>query len=97
MNHYVLLVKLMDRKLPNEILNILEQWFSITVTCVKWNGCISQFFHLLAGVRQGGVLSPVLFAIFIDSVADRVKSTGLGCYFFSVCVSTVGLCITNFI
>ena len=68
MNHYVLLVKLMDRKLPSEILNILEQslWFSITVTCVKWNGCISQFFRLLAGVRQGGVLSPVLFAIFID-------------------------------
>jgi len=38
-------------------------------------------------VRQGGVLSPVLFAIFIDSVVDKVKSTGLGCYFFSVCVS----------
>ena len=87
MNHYVLLVKLMDRKLPSEILNILEQWFSITVTCVKWNGCISQFFRLLAGVRQGGVLSPVLFAIFIDSVVDKVKSTGIGCYFFSVCVS----------
>ena len=38
-------------------------------------------------MRQGGVLSPVLFAIFIDSVVDKVKSTGLGCYFFSVCVS----------
>jgi len=55
MNHYVLVVNLMDRKLLNEILNILEKWFSITVTSVKWNGCISQFFHLLAGVRQGGV------------------------------------------
>ena len=38
-------------------------------------------------MRQGGVLSPVLFAIFIDSVVDKVKSTGLGCYFCSVCVS----------
>jgi len=69
----------MDRRLPNQILNILEQWFSIAVTCVKWTGCISLFFHLLSGMRQRGVLSPVLFAIFIDSVVDKVKSTGLGC------------------
>jgi len=60
-------------------------------------------------VRQGGVLSPVLFAILIfysilkksqdygdvsaeaqqrlDSIVDKVKSTGLGCNFCSVCVS----------
>jgi len=45
------------------------------------------FFRLLAGVRQGGVLSPFLFAVFIDSVVDRVKVTGVGCYLFSECVS----------
>jgi len=55
----------MEKKLPNEILNILEQWFIISVTCVKWNGHVSHFFRLLAGVRQGGVLFPFLFAIFI--------------------------------
>ena len=60
-------------------------------------------------MRQGGVLSPVLFAILIfysilkksqdygdvsaeaqqrlDSIVDKVKSTGLGCYFFSLYVS----------
>ena len=64
----------------------------ITVTCVKWNGCISQFFHLLAGVRQGGVLSPVLFAIFIDSVVNKVKSTGLGYYFFLCLCQHISLC-----
>ena len=47
----------------------------------------SIFFRLLAGVRQGGVLSPFLFAVFIDSVVDRVKATGVGCYLFSECVS----------
>ena len=50
-------------------LNILEQWFIISATCVKWNGHVSHLFRLLACVRQGGVLSPFLFAIFIDSVA----------------------------
>ena len=91
MNHSALFSKLMDRKLPNEILRILELWFSISVTCVKWNGYNSHFFRLLAGVRQGGVglLSPFLFAVFIDSVVEKIKSTGVGCHYFSVCVSVI--------
>jgi len=32
-NHYALVIKLMDRKLPNELLSLLEQWFSISVMC----------------------------------------------------------------
>ena len=39
------------------------------------------------GVRQGGVLSPCLFAIFIDSVVDRVIESGLGCYLNMTCFS----------
>ena len=45
---------------------------------------------MLAGVRQGGVLSPLLFAIFIDSLIDKVRLTGVGCYISHVCVS-IGL------
>ena len=33
------------------------------------------------------VLSPFLFAVFVDSVVDRVKATGLGCHLNSVYVS----------
>ena len=28
MNHYALLLKLMDRRLPNQLLTIFELWFS---------------------------------------------------------------------
>jgi len=38
-------------------------------------------------VRQGGVLSPILFAIFIDGLVDKVRSTGVGCYLSYLCVS----------
>jgi len=87
MNHYALLTKLMDRKLPIQLLTIFESWFSISVTCVKWNGHVSHFFNLSAGVRQGGVLSPLFFAIFIDQLVDRVKSVNAGCYISTVCCS----------
>ena len=87
MNHYALLIKLMDRKLPIQLLIIFELWFSISITCVKWNGHVSHFFNLIVGVRQGGVLSPLFFAIFIDQLVDRVKSVNAGCYLSSVCCS----------
>jgi len=43
MNHCALFIKLTERKLPNEILSILERWFDISVTRVKWNGHVSHF------------------------------------------------------
>jgi len=78
----------MDRNIPSNFLFLLEKLFSVSISCVKWGSSYSEFFfQLLCGVRQGGVLSPFLFAIFVDSIADRVKATGLGCYLNSVCVS----------
>jgi len=68
MNHNALLIKLIERKIPVQLLAVLENWFIISITCVKWNGHVSHFFRLLLGVRQGGVLSPLLFAIFIYHV-----------------------------
>jgi hypothetical protein len=77
----------MERKLPVELLSVLESWFSTSVTCIKWNGHVSSFFQLLSGVRQGGVLSPLFFAIFIDKIIDVVKTVDAGCYINTVCCS----------
>jgi hypothetical protein len=59
MNHYALFIKLIKRKFPVEILKLLEYWFCMSKTCVRWDGQVSYFFAMMAGVRQGGVLSPV--------------------------------------
>ncbi len=32
------------------------------------------------GVRQGGVLSPILFTIFMDSLLESLRACGRGCY-----------------
>ena len=83
MNHYALMIKLIDKQLPLCLLKIIANWFSISVTAVKWCDCYSRFISLLAGVRQGGVLSPVLFCVFIDNLVNIVKSTNVGCYISS--------------
>ena len=87
MNHYVLFLKLMDRNLPAPLLTLLEIWFSISATCVKWCGHVSYFFRLRAGVRQGGVLSPLLFSLAIDSIVCKIKLANIGCYRSTICCS----------
>jgi len=36
--------------------------------------------RMTCGVRQGGVLSPVLFAIYVDDIANSLCSSKLGCF-----------------
>ena len=39
---------------------------------------MSRQFQILAGVRQGGVLSPCLFAVFMDSIVCKLRLAGDG-------------------
>ena len=62
-----------------QLLNILYSWFMCTVVTVKWGQCFSKCFILRAGVRQGGVLSPYLFGIYVDKLLQTLHSSGYGC------------------
>ena len=48
---------------------------------VNWNGEYSSTFSVGNGVKQGGVLSPVLFTVYLDDLIDQLKKKGLGCHF----------------
>ena len=47
---------------------------------------IMVMFTLLSDVRQGGVLFPALFAIFIDDIVLKVKLANVGCHRLSALV-----------
>jgi len=79
LNFYCLLSKLVERGLPIELLNILYIWFKFGCIVVKWGQVFSSCFVLLAGVRQGGVLSPFLFGIYVDDLLKRLHNSGFGC------------------
>ena len=78
-NHHGLFLKLMDRQVPINLLSLLENWFQASFTCVRWGGKFSRFFSLQCGVRQGGVLSPYLFAIYVDDIISKVIRMNMGC------------------
>ena len=68
----------MHRNIPSELLSIFESWFSQCYSCVKWFGFKSSYYHITIGCRQGGVLSPFLFAVYLDDVVKLVCSNNYG-------------------
>jgi len=46
---------------------------------VKWNGVTSDYFRAKNGVKQGGVLSPVLFSVYMDQLFEVLKTMNVGC------------------
>ena len=51
---------------------------------VRWGVCISDSFKVTNGVRQGGILSPQLFNIYIDGLSDILNKSSVGSLVVSV-------------
>jgi hypothetical protein len=47
---------------------------------VKWCDHTSEPFEVTNGVKQGGVLSPTLFNVYVDFVFKKLKEKRLGCH-----------------
>ena len=78
-NHNSLYMKLMKRDIPLQLLELLENWLSDSLACVKWGSSWSHIFNITLGVRQGSVLSPLLFAVYIDDIG-RLQNNRIGTF-----------------
>ena len=79
-NHEVLFHKLVERGLPLPVVRFLSSWYRDQQMCVRWGRSLSRSFCVSNGVRQGSVLSPVLFSVYLDSLLDRLADSSVGCY-----------------
>jgi hypothetical protein len=81
---------LKQRGIPALILRLLLHQYTSQKVRTLWKGETSTFFNTVNGVRQGGVISPILFTLYIDVLLQRLKASGFGCmvgqaYFGTVC------------
>ncbi len=46
--------------------------------CAIWNGAKSHAFTTINGVRQGGVLLPLLFNVYFNEKIHKLVNSGIG-------------------
>jgi len=67
-------------------------WHSKISVFIKWNNCYSSQCLLKSGVRQGGVLSPILFNIYIGSVKKIISFGWSGMSYSSYIYRMFSIC-----
>ena len=73
-SHQILLNKLQFYGFYGKVFNILKDIFKDRTQTVKFNDCFSTIISQKSGVMQGGVLSPVLFNIYIADIIQGLDS-----------------------
>ena len=79
-DHCILFQKLLERRMPKPIVRLLMCWYMTQRMQVQWSGRVSGYFGISNRVCQGGVLSPVLFTIYLNSLLETLRASGCGCY-----------------
>ena len=85
--HAGLFLKLLQRHIPIVFLDIIISWYANLQCRVRWGDTMSEWFDIKAGVRQGGILSPVFYCLYVDDLVEILSSMGIGCHLRNVFLS----------
>ena len=56
---------------------------------VRWNNSLSRLLLVRSGIRQGGILSPLLFNIYIDTIITALEKADMGCHIDNIFVGCI--------
>ena len=78
MNRDILFIKLANISVSGNMLESIKTLYADCKASVSMNGSYTDFFNITSGVKQGDVISPTLFTIFIDDLVKGIKRLDLG-------------------
>ena len=85
----MLFKKLVKAKVPMIFVHLLVRWYSSQRSCVKWNSAYSESFSTTNGVRQGSILRPFLFAIYMNELSLILNKLNTGCFIGNRCLNNI--------
>ena len=71
---------LIERNINPLICRLLLNMYKNQKLRVKWADEFSSEFTVTNGVKQGGVISPLLYCVYIDGLINELIASGVGCY-----------------
>ena len=75
--HNDLFYKLYSYGIKDHTWQILRKWYQSTTRTVLWDGKQSHPFNIKQGVKQGAVLSPLLYSLFVNDLLVELEQSGL--------------------
>jgi retron-type reverse transcriptase len=57
---------------------------------IRWADYDTVYFSVTHGVKQGGILSPALFSIYIDVLLERLRNSGQVCFVGTIFAGAFG-------
>ena len=77
-NHSLLTYKMRTHGLYGKFYNIVATMHTKLQSTLRINNCLTDWFDILSGVRQGDNLAPTLFAFFVDNLAGDINRLDCG-------------------
>ena len=78
--HRLLFYKLLDRGVPEIFIRLLVCMYRKQLAYVRWNNSDSQQFPLRNGVKQGAVLSTILYCLYMNDLYQILRNKKYGCW-----------------
>ena len=70
---YTLFKKLLDHNITGKVYDCLVNFYTKDLSCIKIGGRITNSFTVNQGVKQGCILSPLLFNIFLSDLQPKLE------------------------
>ena len=78
-DHFILGNILLERDLPIDMVLLVMHYLRNQKAKIVWDGDFGEYHVIDEGVRQGGILSPFLFKLYIDSMIHEISNLEIGC------------------
>ena len=80
LNYWLLFDKLVKKYVFLFIIKLLCFWYTHKQMVVRWSITISTQFTVANGVEQSGIISLILFNMYMDDLSITLNNSGIGAY-----------------
>ncbi len=81
---------LIKQDFPPIVIRALLDMYTRQEARTGWNNNYSEYCGVQNGIRQGGIISPLLYTVYADKLIHRLELEGIGCrigskYYGAIC------------
>ena len=77
-NHEIIKTKLYNTSINPRLWSVIDDLYVGGNEVIRWNGQYSTSYQVKQGVKQGGILSPCLYKLYLYDLLEKLKTSNIG-------------------